>query len=571
MKKISLYLLGCFLLLAGVSCKKSFLDERSESSLTPDNAFNNSRDFQASINNMYRLVRDELYSVNDFQPWDYAYRTDIGFPITATAPNLTAEFNAVNGFSNGHWSLYFKIISESNTIIGRVGNSRMSETEKRLVEAEARFFRGFAYRCLGYLFGGVPLITTEITTPKVDFVRATRKQVYTQVIEDLSFAAANLRSISAIPTSQDGRVSNLVAQHFLAEVYIADGQFQNAVNAASVVINNPNVGLMTSRFGSRRTVVPGDVYWDLFRMNNQNRAGGINREALWVIQLEPDVPGGVSPTTVGFLNVGAFLFERVHAPLVRDLRINGVPPFEWPMGDYSGGRGVGFLAPSKYFIDSVYSADPVNDIRNANHNFVRKFRANRIASPLFGQEIDFHNLPSGTTGVNGARVVSGVADRAIYPYQTKCTEPFNHPTNLYAGNNPSYPFLLKSGAGATYQDQYVARLAETYLLRAEAYLGLSNTTLAANDINVVRSRANALPVAPANVNIDYILDERIREFGFEEKRMFTLMRLGKWYDRVRKCNPFYAAQAELKHNLWPIPQNEIERNRGAVLEQNPGY
>lgn len=568
MKKLIIYLLGSVLLIAGVSCRKTFLDEQSESSLTPGNAFRNAKDFEASVNNLYRLVRDELYSVNDFQPWDYAYRTDIGFPITATAPNLAAEFNAVSGFSNGHWSPYFKIISEANTIIGRVAASQMSEAEKKVFEAQGRFFRGFAYRCLGYLFGGVPLITSEITAPKDDFTRATRKQVYAQVIEDLTFAAANLKAITAV---KDGEVSNLVAQHYLAEIYIADGQFQKAVDAATVVISNPNMGLMTSRFGSRRTVVPGDVYWDLFRMNNQNRAGGVNREALWVIQLEPDVPGGVSPTTVGFLNTGAFLFERVHAPLIRDLRINGVPPFEWPVGDYSGGRGVGFIAPSKYFIDSVYSDDPVNDIRNANHNFVRKFKSNRIASPLFGQEIDFHNLPAGTTGVNGATVVSGRADRAIYPYQTKCTEPFGHPAGLYTNTNANYPFQLKSGAGATYQDQYLARLAETYLLRAEAYLGLGQTASAAADINVVRSRANASLVSAADVDIDYILDERIREFGFEEKRMFTLMRLGKWYDRVRKCNPFYASQAETKHNLWPIPQSEIDRNRGAVLEQNLGY
>ena len=49
------------------------------------------------------------------------------------------------------------------------------------------------------------------------------------------------------------------------------------------------------------------------------------------------------------------------------------------------------------------------------------------------------------------------------------------------------------------------------------------------------------------------------------------MRLGKWYDRVVKCNPFYASAALTKYNLWPIPQSEIERNRGAVLAQNPGY
>ena len=115
------------------------------------------------------------------------------------------------------------------------------------------------------------------------------------------------------------------------------------------------------------------------------------------------------------------------------------------------------------------------------------------------------------------------------------------------------------------------RLAETYLLRAEAHLGLRNAAAAAADINVVRARSSASPVDPRSVNIDYILDERIREFGVEEKRMFTLMRLGKWYDRIIKCNPFYAPSALTNYNLWPIPQSEIERNRGAVLEQNPGY
>src|SRR4029079_17127294 len=108
-------------------------------------------------------------------------------------------------------------------------------------------------------------------------------------------------------------------------------------------------------------------------------------------------------------------------------------------------------------------------------------------------------------------------------------------------------------------------------LRAEAYLGLNNTTSAAADINVVRARSNASPVLPANVNIDYILDARIRELGFEEKRMLTLMRLGKWYDRVVMCNPYYAGQALTKYNLWPIPQQEIERNREFKLDQNPGY
>ena len=568
MKNIFKLLLGLTLSLTTISCEKTFLDEKSESNLTPETAFNNAKDFQASVNNLYRLVRLELYSRNDFQPWDYAYRTDIGIPANAAVANLNADYNAVSGFSNGHWDPYFKIIAEANTIISRIPNSKLSETDKKAFEAQGKFFRAFSYRCLAYLFGGVPLITQETTALKEDFVRATRKEVYTQVIDDMKFAAANLKDITA---AKDGEVSKLVAQHYLAEVYLADGQFQNAVTAADVVINSPSIKLMTQRFGSRSAEIPGDVYWDLFRRNNQNRAGNFNTEGLWVIQLEPDTPGGTSPTTVGFLNADAFLFERVHAPLIRDVRINGVAPFLWPYGDYnSAGRGVGFLAPSEYFITTAYD-DPTKDIRNANHNFVRKYIANNPTSPLFGKEIDFANIPTGTTGTSGAVIRSGKPDRAFYPYQTKCTEPFGHPAGLLTNSDAKLPYILKSGAGATYQDQYLVRLADTYLLRAEANLGLNKSDLAATDINVIRARAKATPVAAANVNLDYILDERIREFGFEEKRMFTLMRTGKWLDRVTKCNPFYASQVKAAYNLWPIPQSEIDRNRGAKLEQNPGY
>lgn len=572
MKKIKSFLL-LFLLVTGTfSCKKEFLDETPLDFLSANNAFKTSSDFQASVNNLYRLVRHELYTENDNNPMEYQYRTDIAFYVPAAFPaNLVGEIGPNSGIISNHWRALYKIVAEANTVIARIPTSSMSDADKKLFEARGRFFRAFAYRCLAYIWGGVPLETNEVTTPKVDYTRATRKEVYTQVITDLNFAVANLPAINA-SSIRDGEVSVQAAQHLLAEVYIADGQFANAVTAATAVITSPGMALMTSRFGTRRTETPGDVYWDLFRKGNQNRKNGSgNTESIWVIQIETDVPGGAAISTTSFASGDGFSMERVHVPLVRDLTVNNVPCVSWPASNYSsGGRGVGFWAPSLYFINNAYSADPVNDIRNANHNFVRKFRVTNPASPLLNTDIDFHNLPAGTRGTSGATLTSGVPSRALYPYQTKATDPGGHPANLFVLPAP-YPNALKGGAGFTYQDQYLFRLAETYLLRAEAHLGAGNAAAAATDINVVRARSNASPVAAGNVTIDYILDERIRELGVEEKRMFTLMRLGKWYDRIILCNPFYASAALPKYNLWPIPQSEIERNRGAVLGQNPGY
>ena len=560
MKKITIFSIG-LLLWFSTSCKESFLEETPSAFLSTNNAFKTVDDFNASVNNLYGSVRAEFYSRSDWQPMQYLYRTDLGIEVTVGGnPNLSAEFGPNGTLANNHWSQIYKIVADANTIISRIPASALSERDRVSFEAKARFFRAMAYRSLAYLFGGVPLITEEIIAEKVDFVRATKKEVLTQVIEDLKFAAANLPGITTV---RDGEISNLAAYHLLSEVYLADGQFKNAADAATVVIDDPNTGLMTSRFGSRSTVNPGDVYWDLFQTNNQNRKSANNREAIWVIQFESDVPGG-GATSTGM--AGSYQLERVHVPLFRDMRINGVQLFLWPVGDYTGGRGVGFLQPSRYFADSVWKSDFNNDIRNANHNFVREVVATNPASPFFGKVISTKNPPAGAN--------ISYPSRVFYPYQSKATTPFNHPAGLYVNPGSSDPirkFELKSSAGGTYADQYMFRLAETYLLRAEAYLGLGNTAGAAADINLVRARSKASPVLPGNVTLDYILDERLRELGVEEKRMLTLMRLGKLYDRVTRLNPFYGVNMRPHFNLWAIPQGEIERNRGAVLEQNPGY
>jgi hypothetical protein len=115
------------------------------------------------------------------------------------------------------------------------------------------------------------------------------------------------------------------------------------------------------------------------------------------------------------------------------------------------------------------------------------------------------------------------------------------------------------------------RLAETYLLRAEAYFMKGELANAAADINVVRSRSNAEDVQAGEVTLDYILDERARELVYEEHRRITLQRTGTLLDRVRKYNDLNADDIQDKHALWPIPFSEIEANTDVVLEQNPGY
>ncbi|MFT2008195.1 RagB/SusD family nutrient uptake outer membrane protein [Pontibacter sp. 13R65] len=543
------------------SCSDNFLDEKPEDFLSSTNAYTNYQDFNASVNNLYFLVRRQFYNRDDQRPFDFLYGTDLvydGEPGSIIRHgNMVQAYNPASVIPTVHWNLLYKTIAEANAIIGRAPNSQMSEQEIKDIVSQARFFRGFAYNVLVTLYGGVPKVLDEVTSPKVDFVRASKEEILrTIVVEDLTFAAENLPSINQV---RDGRVSNVVAYHYLAEAYLALGQPTAAIEATSRVIDDPNTALMQSRFGTRSNETPGDVYWDLFRRGNQNRTGG-NTEALWVIQFELDIQGG------GIVSGGmadSYLAERHFAPLLRFAPFNS-----WPVGDYTGGRGIGWGIPTDYFENTVWgenasNPDFVNDIRNANHNFVRVYnKDNSSALAIIAERIGRDTVWS--TEIAPKR-------REFYAYPTKVTTPYNHPAGLIR-TPATVPYGLTGGAGATYTDQYMVRLAETYLLRAEAYLANGQPQLAADDVNAVRMRAKASAVTAAELNIDYILDERMRELGLEEKRRLTLMRLGLLYNRVMKYNPFYVSQGMSEHfNLWPIPADEIEGNRGAQLEQNPGY
>jgi len=124
------------------------------------------------------------------------------------------------------------------------------------------------------------------------------------------------------------------------------------------------------------------------------------------------------------------------------------------------------------------------------------------------------------------------------------------------------------------KDFILMRLGETYLLKAEAQLNQSNPNGAATTINVLRTRANASQVTGSQITLDFILDERARELLAEENRRMTLMRTGKLVTRTtayntQTINPVLGIGS--KNLLLPIPLSEINLNKDAVLEQNPGY
>lgn len=513
------------------SCTKSdTLIEVPKGFLAPDNAFLNKEGFISALGDLYKLGRGlrtrELFSGEGDKIISAVYGsgTDVGYYWDKKLNFGDYKLiNPSNELATNYWNILFDIVKGSNTIITRLKTANLANTTKAPIEAEARFFRAYAYRFLVYLFGDVPKISEELTEPKFDFARTPKNEILDFMIEDLEFASQNL----LVANPGDGHLCKAAADHILAETYISEGKFDKAIEATSRIINDGQYKLMDHRFGAYANR-PGDLFWDMFRLGNQNRSSG-NTESILVWQMEFGTPGGEA-------NYSA---ERSWGPYLDPLKDSDGKAAIVPAD--SLGRPVSFVIPTEYLNVDIWKNDP-NDIRNSEYNMQRTMYNNNPASKEFGKAIP---KPS-------------VANRNYHVWVKKASCPEGHPQGYDAN-------------GRLYTDIYCIRLAETYLLRAEAYLGKGDLVAAAADINVVRNRANATPALPSSVNIDYILDERARELVVEEPRRLTLARLGLLYNRVKKYNPVSAASIQPFNNLLPIPQNTIDVNTGAKFAQNTGY
>ena len=566
-----------------------FLKEKALDFNSADNSYAKAADFDASVAELYALTRTEFYSNYD-RCMDWYNVSDMFITADPLKSNIVSSQNPTGGLASFHWNTLYKLIAQANTIIGRVPASELSAEQQAVYEAKARFFRSFAYRTLVYLYGDVPLQLEEVTAPKTDYTRTAKSEVLAQAVIDAEFAAQNLPDINAV---KDGEISKPAAQMLLSELYLATDQNDKAVQAATSVINNSNLALMTNRFGSRASE-DGDVFWDLFRMNNQNRKSG-NTEGIWVIQFETNVEGGANQTSDFFWYTQSYWAERYFAPQVDKFHIiapDGVniTLFDWPIGDYTGGRGIGTMYADELLNHTIWQDDPDGDIRNSEYNWPRRYKMHHperlaaypeLAEALSDGYFDVENprLPAGykmETGYDGGTTPSTqLPNRFMCGYSTKVTTPGNHPDAQYLVKDK---LLLSGTGGKTYTDQYMMRLSEAYLLRAEAYMKLGQNDKAAEDINVIRSRAHAKPCTASQISMDYILDERLRELTLEEKRRLTLSRTGKLYERITKYNPYFNAQNsadgkayDQHYDLLPIPTSAIEANKDGELTQNPEY
>jgi hypothetical protein len=263
---------------------------------------------------------------------------------------------------------------------------------------------------------------------------------------------------------------------------------------------------------------------DQFQDGNANRSQG-NTEALWVLQNAEAVTGG-----------GGSIMRRSWVTRYESNAGMALSPTY-------GGRGIGRLAITKWAL-GLYEA---SDVRGGLYAIRRFYQYNNAA-----------NLPAGKK-LGDTLFTNGTAAE-------KVSNPIWPSTRKWDWASPTDP------TGTTnYNDMPYIRLAETYLLLAEAQFRQGNLTGAAANINIVRARAGASAITPAQVTLDFILDERSRELVTEEQRRYTLLRTGTWLTRIKADNPLAAVAVAARDSILPIPQSVIDANLTKKMPQNPGY
>ncbi len=541
MKKISIILGAASALLLGASsCKKSFLDEKPYSSYSPLTV-TDSLGFEASLIGLYQYQTGTLtWSSDQGMPSVWQVGTDVA---NATANQQGIELPYYNyqqliptdRAANIIWQRYYALINNTNIIIDGLNSANgVGAVGKRLVEAEAKFFRAYAFNTLATLYGRVPLITKPTTGVKLDFTRNTLDEVNNQIVSDLTTAVAGLPDLNAVGSRVNaankpvGRANKYMAMQLLAEVYLRMGKNDLAEQTAQSIISSGKFSLVRSRYGVRAGGA-GDYYSDMFVYGNQRRSQG-NSEAIWVLEQE-------NPNSVIGGNVDA----------AQQRRVFGAAYYQIPgmaLADSLGGRSIGRLRLSNWVLYGLYKG---NDIRNSQYSIKRRYYYNDPSpqyAALYGKQVPF----------TGADTLF-----RICPSTTK-----------WGAFDPNDTFGY-----AMIKDFIMMRLGETYLLLAEAQVKQGKLADAANSINVLRTRANAAQVSASDMNLNFILDERARELVAEENRRMTLMRTGTLVERALRLNSNDAQKPitglTATNLLLPIPLNDIQINKDAKLEQNPGY
>lgn len=472
-----------------------------------------------------RQAVNAVYSEMDGRTMGLDNRTDIAY--AQLIPLVPSD-----GTVTGTWNRYYRGIRKANDVINNAAQVEIGnlETVERYV-AEARFLRAYYYTQLTSLWGDVPLILETIDINEYRG-RTDRETVVDFIIEELDdIINSHLLEVS-YGGNDVGRATHGAAQSLKARVALRNERWATARDAALAVIESGVYSLYPNYVG-------------LFQYEGENSSEVIFDRQYAADGQSYDAFGHTASSLGGSATVephhGTYLLFRL------DEREYDIGHFNDPLEPYEN------MDPRWYH--SVY------------------YTGSEISDGLIYNSHPESNSPDAARGTERATEL-GYNMKKYVDYE-------NDRDNAIRG---SINFIH-------------IRYADILLMYAEAKVQLGEIDQSVYDaINEVRQRPTVElePIGPATHPdqaslMDYLIDERGREFVFEGLRLFDIhrwgigvetisgSRLGAHYENFETGEIFLwdigrSQDFQHHHHLWPIPQSEINANDNiSAADQNPGY
>jgi hypothetical protein len=334
-------------------------------------------------------------------------------------------------------------------------------------------------------------------------------------------------------------------------MYLTRGDNQQAAALAQKVISGYSYALQPS-------------YASLWSMTNLE-----NKEILWAVNYSKELT----------LNdrVDATLYPDGHSRGGNNGHLLWLMKYDDQPGmvrDIANGRPFNRFMPSRYLLNLF---DETKDSRYAA-TFKTVWLANTaVTTP--------NRIAVGDTAIVATKRAVSATVRASKKYRIFDTNDMYNANGtgknrlqyvcLRKFEDPTRPTIQEEQSA---RDAYVIRLADVYLMAAEAQFKLGNLPEAVKLINTVRERAALtgkaadMRITANDLSLSFILDERARELAGEQTRWFDLKRTNQLVDRVKANNPEAGASIQSFHTVRPIPQRQLDAIlNGNEFTQNQGY
>ncbi len=532
MKKNIIYIPAIWIVFLFASCS-DFLDEKVYTQMTVDYIESTPSGMANAVVAMYSKDRELFRNSGDTETTVWMNmllgdditvpRSGEGVPQFGRYANLLPSTATVGKL----WQQEYAMISYANLVIATSEKVDMNDPVAVQALAEAKAFRAHAYFWLIRKYDNIYL-TTRVTTPEnvndpIVYSPAHPDSIYKLINEDLDYSIENL----SWKTSQPGRFTQGVVRHIKAKVAATQNNWREVANQVSAIENSGIYSLVNLD--------------QLFSGADLNHS-----EAILVSQWSKGTGGWYTNPKTGVTSG-------------HRMSLHCIPLYNQEKGmmiDYaSGGYPWGRIFPNSYLF-SLY--DKSKD-RRYKVFYKHAWTYNNASGIPRGK-----NLGDTITPVNNAQYLN------LHPACIKF--------------NDSY---TKANAEETqsFKDIIVYRLAETYLMGAEAQYYLGHPDSTQYYYNKTWERAgNVKETRP--ITLDMIIEEHARELAMEGDRWFFLKRNGLLVDRVRAHGGEYLKNAsdvvlmndtairtniQPHHVRWPIPQNQIDIMGKENFPQNEGY